>query len=346
MSEKKLKITFNILIALLLLLSLVRLALAAPQLQDGEQSDSQNQGNNPSAGQNNTVSICAQTYTVQRGDSLSTIAQRFLGNLLAYDLIFQATNAAVGTDGFTPIRDPNLIEPGQILCIPASNGVISGTTGTVLTSTTQITPTDATIAGLTFTLAANEGVLLVENRAGGDFVFDLTQPKPGSALVPPNYLQPFIVPAGLQGYMAHHPIGQFSITPGQVQVAAGQITHLICFREVCQLAALVQPSDSQAQAGPKPINQPVIAGQQPPHVDNDNNENDNHGNGNGNNNNHNGNDNNSNGNDNNGNNNNNGNDNNGNNNNNGNDNNNNNGNGNDNNGNDNNNNNNNRNGND
>lgn len=304
MTEKKLKITFNILIALLLLLALARLALAAPRLQAGEQPGSPGQGS--------TVSICAQTYTVQRGDSLSAIAQRFLGNLLAYNLIFQATNAAVGSDGFTPIRDPNLIEPGQILCIPASNGVISSTTGTVLTGATPITPTEATVAGLTFTLAANEGVLLVENRAGGDFVFDLTQPKPGSALVPPNYLQPFIVPAGLQGYMAHHPIGQFSITPGQVQVTAGQITHLICFREVCQLAALVQSSDSQA--GPKPINQPVIAGQPPPHVDNNNNNNGNDNNSNGNNNNNNGNDNNGNGNNNNGNdnNNNNGNDNNGN----------------------------------
>lgn len=312
MTEKKLKITFNILIALLLLLALARLALAAPRLQAGEQ-------------QGSTVSICAQTYTVQRGDSLSAIAQRFLGNLLAYNLIFQATNAAVGSDGFTPIRNPNLIEPGQILCIPASSGVISGTTETVLTGAIPITPTDTTVAGLTFTLAANEGVLLVENRAGGDFVFDLTQPKPGSALVPPNYLQPFIVPAGLQGYMAHHPIGQFSITPGQVQVMAGQITHLICFREVCQLAALVQSSDSQA--GPKPINQPVIAGQPPPHVDNNNNNNGNDNNGNGNNNNNNGNDNNGNGN----NNNNNGNDNNDNNsnNNNGNGNNNNNGNDND-----------------
>lgn len=343
MVEKKLKVAFNILVVVLLLLSLVRLALAAPQLQGGGQTTGPTQG----TGQSKAVSVCAQTYVVQRGDSLSVIAQRFLGNLLAYNLIFQATNEAVGSDGFTPIRDPNIIEPGQVLCIPAASGVISGTVGVALTSTVQITPALVSTPGLTFTLAPGEGILLVENRAEGDFVFDLTQPKPGSALVPPNYLQPFIVPAGLQGYMAHHPIGQFSITPGQVQVAAGQITHLICFREVCQLASLVKPSDSSV--GPKPINPPVIAGQQPPHVDNNNNENNNQGNGNGNNNNHNGNDNNGNGNDNNGNGNNNNNNGNNNNNNNGNDNNNNNngndnnGNGNDNNGNDNNNN---RNGND
>ncbi len=334
MAEKKLKVIFNILVALMLLLSLVRLTLAAPQLQGGEPQGSPNQGTDAGADQSNTVSMCAQTYVVQRGDSLSLIAQRFLGNLLAYNLIFQATNEAVGTDGFTPIRDPNIIEPGQILCIPASSRVITGTVGAALTSTVQITPALVSTSGLTFTLAPGEGVLLVENRAEGDFVFDLTQPKPGSALVPPNYLQPFIVPAGLQGYMAHHPIGQFSIAPGQVQVAAGQITHLICFREVCQLAALVKPSDSQA--GPKPINPPVVAGQQPPHIDNNNDENDNHGNGNGNNNNHNGNDNNGNGNNNNGNdnNNNNGNDNNNNDNNDNNNGNDNNGNGNDNNDND------------
>jgi hypothetical protein len=42
------------------------------------------------------------------------VAQRFLGNIMAYNLIFQATNAAVGTDdSFTAIQDPHVIEPGQ-----------------------------------------------------------------------------------------------------------------------------------------------------------------------------------------------------------------------------------------
>ena len=316
MLEKKIvKVIFYSLAVVLLLVEMVGLAPAASELQGENQSA--NQITDPS--QNNAASACLQTYVVQRGDSLSLIAQKFLGDLLAYNLIFQATNAAVGTDGFTAIRDPNIIEPGQILCIPASPGAGSGTAGTVLTGTAQITLTRNSIAGQTFNLAPEQGILLVENRAGGDFVFDLTQPKPGSALVAPNHLQPFIVPAGLQGYMGHHPIGQFSLAPGQVQVSAGQITHLICFRDACQLASLVRPSGQpETPRAQQQLNQPVVAGQQPPTVDN-NNDNNNNNNGNDNdNNNNNGNDN-----DNNNNNNDNGNDNDNNNNNNDNDNNNN-----------------------
>jgi hypothetical protein len=90
--------------------------------------------------------------------------------------------------------------------------------------------------------------------------------------------------------MAHHPIGAFSIAPGEVQVTAGHITRLVCFRELCQLESLVQPSPgSQLPPGPRPTNQPVVAGQPPPpppdkdnidnnNIDNDSNGNDNNGN--------------------------------------------------------------------
>ncbi len=274
--EKYIKITFTVLVITIILIFIASLAVAAPELQGGNQGTEANRGTG--AGQSNPALVCAQTYVVQHDDWLSKIAEKFYGDVLAYPIIFRATNAAVGTDGnFTRIRDPNIIEPGQVLCIPASTRVISSTVGTVMTSTGQITLTGISIAGQTLNLTPEQGVLLVENRAGGDFVFDLTQPLPGSALVAPNHLQPFIVPAGLQGYMAHHPIGQFSITPGQVQVAAGQMTHLICFRDVCQLASLVQPSESQTQPVQQQVNQPVVAGQPPPpppDLDNDN-ENDN-----------------------------------------------------------------------
>jgi LysM repeat protein len=276
--EKYIKISFTVLVISMILIAIARLAVAAPELQGGLQGMEANQ--DTGAGQSNPPLVCAQTYVVQRDDWLSKIAEKFYGDVLAYPIIFQATNAAVGTDGFTPIRDPNIIEPGQVLCIPALTGVIASTASAVITSTGQFTLAENSIAGLTFNLTPEQGVLLVENRANGDFVFDLTQPLPGSALVAPNHLQPFIVPRGLQGYMAHHPIGAFSITPGQVQVAAGQITHLICFRDVCQLASLVQPSASQAQPVQQQVNQPVVAGQPPPPApdldnDNDNDDNDN-----------------------------------------------------------------------
>ncbi len=63
---------------------------------------------------------CDQTYVVQAGDWLSTIAQKLLGDAKAYNLIFEATNAAAQTDSsFAKLTDPNRIETGQKLCIPA-----------------------------------------------------------------------------------------------------------------------------------------------------------------------------------------------------------------------------------
>jgi peptide/nickel transport system substrate-binding protein len=64
---------------------------------------------------------CADTYTVQADDWLSKIADRFLGNVLAYPAVVDATNeAAAADDSFAAILDANLIEVGQKLCIPAA----------------------------------------------------------------------------------------------------------------------------------------------------------------------------------------------------------------------------------
>jgi LysM repeat protein len=66
---------------------------------------------------------CAQTYIVQQGDWLSSIAQKFLGDVKAYDAIQQATNDAAKTDSsFATIADANKIEVGQKLCIPERTG--------------------------------------------------------------------------------------------------------------------------------------------------------------------------------------------------------------------------------
>ncbi|MBL8924905.1 MAG: LysM peptidoglycan-binding domain-containing protein [Pseudonocardia sp.] len=50
-----------------------------------------------------------QTYTVQRGDTLSAIAKRFYGHANEYHRIAAANN----------IANPDLIHPGQQLVIPA-----------------------------------------------------------------------------------------------------------------------------------------------------------------------------------------------------------------------------------
>lgn len=54
-----------------------------------------------------------QTYTVQRGDTLSAISKRFYGNSNEYNRIFEANR--------DQLKDPDKIFPGQVLKIPADN---------------------------------------------------------------------------------------------------------------------------------------------------------------------------------------------------------------------------------
>jgi 5'-nucleotidase len=74
------------------------------------------------------ATMCAQDYTVQADDWLSRIAERYLGDLTAYPQIFEATNAAAAAGGnYATLTDPNIIEVGQILCIPAAGGATTAT---------------------------------------------------------------------------------------------------------------------------------------------------------------------------------------------------------------------------
>ncbi|MEE9342229.1 MAG: peptidoglycan-binding protein LysM [Gammaproteobacteria bacterium] len=49
-------------------------------------------------------------YTIQKGDSLSAIAKKFLGNAMDYPKIFEANREV--------IKNPDLIYPGQKIRIP------------------------------------------------------------------------------------------------------------------------------------------------------------------------------------------------------------------------------------
>ncbi len=63
---------------------------------------------------------CTETYTVQADDWLSKIADKVLGDLLAYPAIVSATNQQHTADpSFAEIINPDLIEIGWKLCIPA-----------------------------------------------------------------------------------------------------------------------------------------------------------------------------------------------------------------------------------
>jgi peptide/nickel transport system substrate-binding protein len=63
--------------------------------------------------------VCESDAIVQGEDSLSTLADKYYGNILAYPVIVEATNAKAATDSsYTKIDDPNVIEAGSKLCIP------------------------------------------------------------------------------------------------------------------------------------------------------------------------------------------------------------------------------------
>jgi hypothetical protein len=60
------------------------------------------------------------THTVQTDDWLSKLADKHLGNPLAYPIIVQATNYQLPQAGYATIENPDLIEPGWRVCIPVS----------------------------------------------------------------------------------------------------------------------------------------------------------------------------------------------------------------------------------
>lgn len=57
------------------------------------------------------ASIGEQTYTVQKGDTLSHIAKQFYGKAGAWNQIYEANR--------DQLDNPDLIQPGQVLKIPA-----------------------------------------------------------------------------------------------------------------------------------------------------------------------------------------------------------------------------------
>jgi hypothetical protein len=62
-------------------------------------------------------------YTVQAGDWLSKIAEKYFGNPTLYPAIIEATNARANADNnFVAITNPDLIEVGQKLWIPNVQG--------------------------------------------------------------------------------------------------------------------------------------------------------------------------------------------------------------------------------
>ena len=93
---------------------------------------------------------CETDATVQAEDSLSTLAEKFYGNLLAYPVIVDATNAKAATDSsYAKIDDPNVIEVGSKLCIPPGEVAQKMLNEQVFTQVAADESTSTLVVGLT-----------------------------------------------------------------------------------------------------------------------------------------------------------------------------------------------------
>ncbi len=65
---------------------------------------------------------CAEEYTVQADDWLSKIADKYLGNIMAYPAIVEATNRKhAADDTYAQIDNPDVIEIGWKVCVPRAD---------------------------------------------------------------------------------------------------------------------------------------------------------------------------------------------------------------------------------
>jgi uncharacterized surface protein with fasciclin (FAS1) repeats len=185
------------------------------------------EGSDTSLTQNPTAAGCAEDYVVQANDSLSTIADKYFGDIEAYQRIVEATNtAATDNQIYAVIDDPDVINVGQTLCIPGSPQAQTPTGEEAAT-----TPTDSAAAAADQTeieIPEGKAALLFENFSFVDLVFDVSGPTPDTLVVVPDGKQVFILDPGQYNYNAHQPGGDFSVAPGTFELEAGQVVRLAC----------------------------------------------------------------------------------------------------------------------
>lgn len=190
--------------------------------QPGQLQQGQQQGQFQQA-----AGACAQTYTVQAGDWLSRIAERFYGDVQAYQTIFDATNAAGANNGFATLNDPNLIEVGQVLCIPQGAqqaGTQPGQQGQFQQGNNQ-----QALQNDMFSVPQGMSKIIFENLSSRDLIVDVSEgPTPQSVWVGPGTRQEFVVQPGAYVIMGHQPGEEFGVTPHEVELTAGQLLGLVC----------------------------------------------------------------------------------------------------------------------
>jgi uncharacterized surface protein with fasciclin (FAS1) repeats len=194
------------------------------------------------------ATTCTQDYVIQADDTLSNIADKFLGSPGAYPTIVEATNgAAAENDMYTTIDDPNFIVVGQTLCIPDTTALAEETSA--MAEEEAMTATDEPMMEEAPMVSVPEGqsVVLFENQSPVDLVVDLSGPTPDSLVVPPATEQEFVIEPGQYNYNAHQPGGDYSLAPGEFSLEEGQIISLTCYGdgscrvEQMEMAATAEP---------------------------------------------------------------------------------------------------------
>jgi len=162
---------------------------------------------------NTQTATCDQTYTVVAGDTLGSIAQKLLGDIKAYTQIADATNNAAKTDSsFATIPDPNKIEVGWKLCIPAKTNVTpppseQGPGPVVVSPTPSVAPLSLSALGnATYnvqdapggTVTLKEGKAEVAQASGGasNFTAQISDPVANGTLDGKAYAAADLITSG------------------------------------------------------------------------------------------------------------------------------------------------------
>lgn len=230
MNEQMWKVVKNLklmplMLALALAVALTGAALAAPPLQEGGQTQPA-----PQQGQiQPAANACTQTYVVQAGDSLSTIAGKFLNNIQAFPQIVEATNAAGADKNFARIDDPNVIVVGQTLCIPAPAGQLANVQQQQQPGQLQQGSPQANTQQKMFDVPEGMSKVVFENLSTKDLIVDISMgPTPQSMWIGPGVQQEFVLQPGTYLVMGHQPGVEFAVTPKEVQLQAGDLAGVTC----------------------------------------------------------------------------------------------------------------------
>jgi hypothetical protein len=128
---------------------------------------------------------CAELYIVQANDWLSNIAAKFLGSLEAFPAIVAATNQQHRADpSFAQISNPDLIEPGWKLCVPAAGeaevlltrAVMCGTGTAPTVASNQ--PSPPVTAGPAYTLDSFVDEHGFSHDVKSDWIYSSPEPVP------------------------------------------------------------------------------------------------------------------------------------------------------------------------